>query len=66
MSQTFPEELFELVFIPHMEDRLNELSALAESEDWDYRHADGTHVNPVLYNYLRFTYRRLAEEEKKR
>ncbi|WP_158583473.1 DUF3825 domain-containing protein [Salinisphaera sp. Q1T1-3] len=64
MNQTFPEELFDLVFIPHLGDRLNELAELAETEDWEYRHAAEHHAHPVLYNYLRFTYRRLAEEEK--
>ena len=65
MNQTFPEDLINLVFIPHLEDRLNQLAELAETEDWEYRDAAERHAHPVLYNYLRFTYRRLAEEEKK-
>lgn len=64
MTATWPEDLFELVFIPHMDQRLEELVALAEPEDWGYRTTPSAHPCPVLYNYLRYTYRRLAEEEK--
>jgi hypothetical protein len=64
MDQTFPEDLFELVFIPHMDQHLNELAELAEEEDWTYRNTEDEHVCPILFNYLRYTYRRLAEEEK--
>ena len=64
MSSTWPEDLFDLVFIPHMDQRLDELAVLAEPEDWSYKNSGGSHVRPVLYNYLRYTYRRLAEEEK--
>lgn len=64
MAQTFPEDLSDLVFIPHMDQRLEELAKLAEDEDWAYRHTENQHDHPVLFNYLRYTYRRLAEENK--
>lgn len=64
MSSTWPEDLFDLVFIPHMDQRLDELSTLAEPEDWSYKNVPNDHSKPVLYNYLRYTYRRLAEEGK--
>jgi len=64
MSATWPEDLFDLVFIPHMDQRLEELVDLAEDEDWSYKSTANDHAHPVLFNYLRYTYRRLAEEEK--
>ena len=64
MAGTFPDDLFDLVFIPHIDQRLAELAGMAEPEDWSYRNTPNDHQNPVLYNYLRYTYSRLAEEEK--
>jgi hypothetical protein len=61
---TFPEDLSDLVFIPRLDQRLAELADLAETEDWGYRNTENDHEHPVLYYYLRYTYRRLAEEEK--
>lgn len=64
MPQVWPDNLFDLIFFPHMDDRLDELAGLAEREEWDYHHAETEHQKPILYNYLRYTYQRLAEEEK--
>jgi len=47
-----------------MDDRLNELAALAELEEWDYHRTETDNQKPILYNYLRYTYQRLTEEEK--
>ncbi|WP_181321513.1 DUF3825 domain-containing protein [Pandoraea apista] len=64
MASTFPEDLFELVFIPRMNEKLVDLVGLAEPEDWSYRNAANGSGHPVLHNYLRYTYSRLAEEGK--
>jgi hypothetical protein len=61
MAQTWPDELFDLVFIPHMDDRLDDLATLAEPEEWDYVRTPTTYRKPILYNYLKYTYSRLAE-----
>ncbi|MFN8616103.1 MAG: DUF3825 domain-containing protein [Dehalococcoidia bacterium] len=60
----WPENFIELVFMPHMDEHLDSLAALAEPEEWDYRHTPTEHVKPILFNYLRYTYQRVAEEEK--
>lgn len=60
----WPDELFQLVFMPHKRDKLEALDALAEDEDWEYRHTASDYERPILYNYLRYTYRRIAEEGK--
>ncbi|MEZ5444974.1 MAG: DUF3825 domain-containing protein [Gammaproteobacteria bacterium] len=64
MPDNWPEDLFSLVFIPHIDQRLEELEKLAEPEDWSYRNTATNYTRPVLYNYLKYTYRRLAEEGK--
>lgn len=63
-GNVWPEALFDLVFIPNLEDRLDELAALAEPEEWDYHNTPTEHRKPILFNYLRYTYSRLAEEGK--
>jgi len=47
-----------------MDERLDELAALAEPEPWDYQHAVSDHKKPILFNYLRYRYSRLADEGK--
>ena len=62
--QSWPEELFDFAWIPGIDDRLRELADQAEKEDWQYQNTGNDHEFPILYNYIRYTYRRLAEERK--
>lgn len=61
---TWPDEITKLIFMPRRDDRLDELATLAEPEDWDYRNTLNDFHKPVLFNYLKYTYKRLAEEDK--
>lgn len=61
---TWPDKLFDLAYFPSLDDKLDDLSGLAETENWDYQHSSTSHNKPVLYNYLQNTYRRLREEDK--
>jgi hypothetical protein len=63
-SQVFPDSLGELVFFPHMDEKLDALALIAEPENWDYQNTQSEHNKPILFNYLRYTYSRLATEEK--
>jgi hypothetical protein len=63
-SSPWPNDLFDFAFIPVLDENLNTLKDLAEAEDWTYQHAPSDHPFPVLYNYVRYTYRRVAEESK--
>ncbi|MBO9706649.1 MAG: DUF3825 domain-containing protein [Caulobacter sp.] len=60
----WPSDLFEFAFISNLDSRLEELVKLAEQEDWDYQATASERNHPVLLNYLRYTYARVAEEEK--
>lgn len=46
------------------EDALDDLSELAEKEDWDYHFTKTQYRKPILFNYVRYTYKRLAKEKK--
>ena len=64
LTSPWPDDLFAFAFISAMDDRLDELRQLAEEEDWTYQHTPSEHPYPILYNYFRYTYRRVAEENK--
>lgn len=60
----WPESLFDFAFIHNLDSRLDDLAQLAEDESWDYARTSPSMHKPVLRNYLRYTYVRLAEENK--
>ena len=60
----WPTDLFDFAFIHNFDQRLDDLASLAEPEPWDYQSGPQPRSKPILYNYLRYTYVRLAEEDK--
>jgi Domain of unknown function (DUF3825) len=60
----WPADLFGFAYIHNLDQRLDSLAAMAEPEPWDYQVMPQTQAKPILYNYLRYTYARVAEEEK--
>lgn len=64
LTSPWADDLFDFAFIPDMDVQLQTLTELAENEDWNYHHTPNDHPNPILYNYIRYTYRRIAEENK--
>ncbi|BCN93243.1 hypothetical protein THMIRHAM_10280 [Thiomicrorhabdus immobilis] len=60
----WPDRLFDLIYFPVMDDKLDELAALAEPESWDYQNTESTRHKPVLFNYIQYTYSKLVEENK--
>ena len=63
-TSPWPESVFDFAFFPVLDERLDELAKAAEEEDWTYQRSTSEHPYPVLYKYLRYTYRRIAEENK--
>ncbi|PTX93464.1 hypothetical protein DB345_17810 [Spartobacteria bacterium LR76] len=61
---TWPEDFFEFAYIPEINQQLTALAELAEPEDWDYHHTPSIHPHPVLHNYVRYTYKKVAQEGK--
>jgi|SRR5271165_3377316 len=61
---TWPEDLFDFAYLPDFNNQLAELADAAEDEDWAYHNTQSSYPTPILYNYVRYTYRRLAEELK--
>lgn len=61
----FPKDLYEFAwFAGGLGDYLPELAQTAEPEPWSYQHITSDHDLPILFNYMRYTYTRLAEEQK--
>jgi hypothetical protein len=60
----WPDDLFDFAFIPEVDEQLTELSEMIEEEDWAYHHTKSEHPYPILFNYVTYTYRRIAEERK--
>ena len=60
----WPDDLFNFAYIPSMDEQLGSLSGFAEPEDWGYQNTPTEHPYPILFNYIRYTYRRVAEEQK--
>ena len=44
-----PNDLFDFAFIKDMDVRLDELSVLAETEDWTYQNAHSKQSKPILF-----------------
>lgn len=60
----FPELFRDFAFVPKFDENIQQLSELAEPEDWNYKNTQSQHDHPVLRNYVTYTYRRVAEEKK--
>src|SRR3989304_6736062 len=60
----WPDDLFEFAWLPEVNSQLKELASDAEVEDWEYHYTVSEHPLPILYNYIRYSYKRIAEEHK--
>ena len=60
----FPDSFYEFAFMPRFEKHLDALAELAEPEEWDYKYTHTDKKKPILNNYLKYTYKRIAEEKK--
>lgn len=64
MTIAWPDDLFDFAYMANTQQMLDNLAALAEPENWDYQNTPSAQHKPILMNYLKYTYRRLAEEGK--
>lgn len=55
--------LFQFAYVPKWQETLEVLKDLAEPEDWGYQSQTSDYENPVLNDYLHYTFMRLEEEE---
>lgn len=60
----FPYEFYEFALMPKFDENIEFLKGLAEQEEWNYQNTLSNHPNPILRNYVIYTYRRIAEEKK--
>jgi hypothetical protein len=59
-----PESFYDFAMMPKFEQNIVELANLAEPEEWNYKVTPQPYANPILQNYVKYTYRRIAEEKK--
>jgi len=62
--EIWPDDLLEFAWVPEVDNQLDELAKNVEDEDWGYHFTNSEHHFPILYNYIRYTYKRVAEEHK--
>lgn len=59
------DSLFQFAIVPKFEEYVIYLAEnLAQKEDWDYHNVQTDLKYPILQNYIKYTYRRIAEEKK--
>lgn len=63
-AYNLPESFYDFAFMPKFNDNIQNLSELAEKEDWNYKYTDAHEDNPILKAYIKYTYKRIAEEKK--
>ncbi len=65
LASDLPESLLDFAYIPGFDNgTIDNLANLAAPEDWDYHNTPSEQSKPILHNYLRYTYKRIAEERK--
>lgn len=63
-AYNLPENFRDFAFMPRFDTDLESLAQLAEPEDWVYRNTPSRGDLPILENYIKYTYKRIAEEKK--
>ncbi|HET6992787.1 MAG TPA: DUF3825 domain-containing protein, partial [Bacteroidia bacterium] len=59
-----PEHFHQFAFAPRFDDNIKFLANFIEEEDWKYHNTPSDTEYPILENYIKYTYKRLAEEKK--
>ena len=59
-----PESFIEFAFMPKFEEDIENLASFAEQEEWDYKKTPQNALKPILQNFIKYTYKRIAEEKK--
>jgi len=60
----FLEDFYDFAFMPGFDAKIENLKQIAEPEDWNYKINPSSSDLPILKNYIKYTYRRIAEEKK--
>lgn len=60
----FPQSFYDFAFMPKFDESIQLLKNLSENENWDYQNTSNSENNPILKNYIKYTYQRIAEEKK--
>ena len=64
LQNPWPDDLFAFAYVPALNGKLEDLASMAEPEDWDYKHTESPYMRPILYHFVRGTYRRVAQQQR--
>ncbi|MBD3159782.1 MAG: DUF3825 domain-containing protein [Candidatus Lokiarchaeota archaeon] len=64
MNGESEEDLFDFAYFHERDEALRNLADMAEPEDWSSSEALEEWTHPVLFHYLKYTFKRLVEEDK--
>lgn len=59
-----PDSFYDFAFMPKFEQHIDALAKIAEPEDWNYKFTKNPYPLPMLQTYIKYTYKRIAEEKK--
>ncbi len=59
-----PDDFKSFALMPKYTENIKHLQSIAEFEDWTYQNTPMESEFPILENYLKYTYKRIAEEKK--
>jgi hypothetical protein len=59
-----PLSFYEFAMMPKFDEHIATLADLAEPEDWNYKYSAANSPLPILQAYIKYTYKRIAEEKK--
>ncbi|MGI4762787.1 MAG: DUF3825 domain-containing protein [Janthinobacterium lividum] len=59
-----PDNFGSFCFMPKFKHNIETLASLAEKEDWAYNKNNSSSTFPILENYIKYTYKRIAQENK--
>jgi len=59
-----PDSFYDFALMPQFESNVESLAVMAEPEDWKYKYSPNPTSLPILQTYIKYTYKRIAEEKK--
>ncbi|MFI4941364.1 MAG: DUF3825 domain-containing protein [Burkholderiales bacterium] len=59
-----PESFYDFALMPKFDQNVTILAGMAEPEDWNYKNIANPSPLPMLQAFLKYTYKRIAEEKK--
>jgi hypothetical protein len=65
-ASEMPESIYDFAYIPDFDtgQNIDSLAQIVKTEDWDYHNTQSPRSKPILHNYIKYTYSKIAKERK--